>query len=46
MGENYEVEKVPFSFTVDSREEIREAPFVYIPNLIRKLADMVASYKK
>ena len=45
-GENYMVENVPFSFNVDSSVVIREAPFVYVPNLIQKLADVVASHEK
>lgn len=46
VGGNYNVEMAPLSFTSDGREEIREAPLVYIPNLVRKLADVVASYRK
>ena len=46
VGENYKVESVPFSFTIDSREVIQEAPFVYVPNLIQKLADVDTSHQK
>jgi len=45
-GDNYEVESVPFTFTVDNAEVIKEAPFVYVQNLIRKLSDVVASHEK
>ena len=46
VGGNYKVENVPFSFTVDGREEIREAPFVYVSNLIQKVADVFRSHEK
>ena len=36
-----------FSFPTDKgEEEIREVPFVYVPNLIMKIADVVASYER
>ena len=35
-----------FSFSTDKGdEEIRKVPFVYIPNLMRKIVYVVASYK-
>ena len=46
VGDNYKVENVPFSFTVDGREVIKEAPFVYVPNLIQKVADVATSHEK
>ncbi len=45
VGDNFKVESVPFSFNVDGRV-IKEAPFVYVPNLIRKISDVVASHEK
>ena len=43
IGDNLQAEKAPFSFTKDGGgEEIREIPFVFVPNLIRKVADVVA----
>ena len=46
-GDNFEVESVPFSFKGDSNNEvIKEAPFVYVRNLIRKISDVVASHKE
>ena len=40
-------EKVAFSFPVDKGgEEFREVPFLYFPNLIAKVADIVAQHEK
>ncbi len=46
VGDNFKVESVPFSFNVDGRGVIKEAPFVYVPILIRKISDVVASHEK
>jgi hypothetical protein len=45
-GDNYEVESVPFSFTVDGVEVVKEAPFVYTRNLIRQVSDVVTNHQK
>ena len=43
IGENLQAEKAPFTFHKDGGgEEIREVPFVFVPNLIKKVADLVA----
>ena len=43
IGDNLQAERAPFSFSKDGGgEEIREVPFVFVPNLIRKVADVVA----
>lgn len=43
IGENVKAERAPFTFSKDGGgEEIREVPFVYVPNLIQKVADLVA----
>ena len=41
-GNNIEAEKAPFLFSREGGgEEIREVPFVYVPNLVRKVADLL-----
>ena len=43
IGDNLQAEKAPFTFSKDGGgEEIREVPFVFVPNLIQKVADLVA----
>ena len=43
IGDNLHAENAPFSFSKDGGgEEIREVPFVFVPNLVRKVADVVA----
>ena len=43
IGDNLQAERAPFSFSKDGGgEEIREVPFVFVPNLIRKVADVLA----
>jgi len=40
VGDNITAEMGPFTFPTDGgEEEIWEAPFVYVPNLIVKIAD-------
>lgn len=39
VGENLAAEMAPFTFSAGGGEEIREAPFVYVPNLIARVAD-------
>ena len=46
VGDNIVAERVAFSFPVDNGEEIREVPFVYIPNFIAKVADVVAQHER
>ena len=39
-------EMVPFAFSKDGGgEQIREAPFVYVPNLIRKISDRLSEQR-
>lgn len=41
------VENAPFTCSADGGgEEIREVPFAYTPNIIRKAADMVIQHEK
>ena len=40
VGDNLTAEMAPFSSTAEGGgEEIREAPFVYVPNLIARVVD-------
>ena len=40
VGDNMAAEMVPFTFPAEGRgEEIHEAPFVYVPNLIARVSD-------
>ena len=39
-------EKGAFTFTVDKKEVIREVPFVYLPNFIAAVADIVAQHDR
>ena len=42
VGENMEAEMSAFSFRADGGgKEIREVPYVHVPNLIKKAADVV-----
>ena len=40
-GDNLVAEKGAFTFTTGKGQEIREVPFVYSPNLMRVIADLV-----
>lgn len=44
-GENLVAEAAPFTFHSNDTDEICKVPFVYVPNLIAKVADMVAAYQ-
>ena len=45
VGENIVVEVVPFTFSAaGGGVEIREAPFVYVPNLIARVADTLTHH--
>ena len=47
VGDNIVAEIGAFTFNLkDGGEEIREAPFVYVPNLIRKVADVIEQHSK
>ena len=47
IGENVAAEKGAFTFPGEKGGEvIREAPFVYVPNLIRKVSDVVLQYQR
>jgi hypothetical protein len=45
-GDNLSAEMVPFSFPSSGGTEIRDAPFVFVPNLIARVADSVTSHLK
>ena len=44
--ENLVVEKAPLTFKVDKVMEIHQKPMAYIPNLIKKVADVVAEHER
>lgn len=47
VGDNLVAEMGAFTFNPkDGGEEIREVPFVYVPNLIRKAADLIKEHSK
>lgn len=47
VGENMVAEMGAFSFRADGGgEEIREAPYVHVPNLIRKAADVIEEHRR
>ena len=46
VGDNIEAEKGAFTFSHGKGEEIRDAPFVYCPNLISKVSDMVYHHER
>lgn len=47
IGDNITAELVPFSFPAEGRRvEIKEAPFVYVPNLIARVSDSLNQHLK
>ena len=46
VGDNIKAEKGAFTFSHGKGEEIRDAPFVYCPNLISKVSDMVCHHER
>lgn len=47
IGDNMEGEMGAFTFKRDGGgEEIREKPFVYVPNIIRRAADLVEHHRQ
>lgn len=47
VDENFIAERAPFTFSSDkSKEEIREVPFCYRPNLIAAIADTVEKHER
>ena len=46
VGDNITAEKGAFSFCGHKGEEIREAPFVYCPDLIARVADTVHNHER
>ena len=46
VGDSIIAEKGAFTFTVDKKEEIREVPFVYLPNFIAVVADIVNRHER
>lgn len=45
VGDNLVSENGAFTFTTDHGDEIREVPFVYVPNFIAKVADVVSQHE-
>ncbi len=46
-GHNYTAEMAQFTFTAaDGGDEIREVPFVYVSNLIARVADTLTQHLK
>lgn len=41
IGHDPVAEKAGFTVTVEKGEEIKELPFVYFPNLIQKISDII-----
>lgn len=47
VGDNFKAESGAFTFHhKGGTDEIKEVPFVYVPNLIAKVADMISSYER
>ena len=46
VGENIVAENGAFTFATEHGEEIRQVPFVYVPNFIAKVADVVSQHEK
>ena len=46
VGDNFKAESGPFTFHHNGADEIREVPFVFVPNLIAKVAEMITSYER
>ena len=46
VDENFIAERAPFIFSHKSKEEIREVPFCYRPNLIAAIANTVEKHER
>ena len=46
VGEILVAERGVFTFSLDKAEEIRGIPFVYCPNLIAKVADIIQQHER
>ena len=47
VGDNLKAERAPFIFSTErNKEEVREVPFVYRPNLIAAIADLVEKHER
>lgn len=47
IGDNLAVERGAFTFSLDGGgEEVRSVPFAYVPNVIAKIADLVAAHQR
>ena len=46
VGDNIKAEKGAFTFSYGKGDKIRDAPFVYCPNLISKVPDMVRHHER
>ena len=47
VGGNIRAELAPFTFTIEKRrDEVREVPFVYRPNLMGAIGDLFAKHER
>ena len=47
VGDNIVAERGAFSFLAEKGGEVvKEVPFVYVPNLVRKIADVFAQHER
>ena len=46
IGDNLVAERGAFTFSVDNGEEIKEVPFVYSPNLMIAIAELVDKHDR
>ena len=47
LGDNLTVEKVAFTFPAEGGgTEVKDAPLAYAPNLVRKVADLIAYHTR
>jgi hypothetical protein len=46
VGDNMLAENGAFTFATDKGEEVRQVPFVYVPNFMAKVADVVSQYER
>lgn len=46
IGDDLLAEMGAFTFTVDKGEEFQKVPFVYYPNFIAKVADLVDKHER
>ena len=46
VGENLSAEMVPFTFSTDDGVEFRETPFVFVPNIMARVADKLVLHQE